>query len=318
MTSVQGSVVAHSVQPTAFQGLPEPTEESVAAYRRMPYEQFLQTSYWAAIREHVLLTIGKCQTCSSREFLKVHHNTYDHHGSEHTHLEDLVVLCERCHQYFHRFEKVGNQIPPLYSAASLDNFQVPGNENPTARRELTTVLLAVKQFVRDFPNTKRPGLLLIGETGIGKTHLAVAALRAIIERGADGRFVDYHDLASRLGSGYKDEQAVSADLEVARNVEVLLLDDLGGYRPKDAIEDAIAGLVKHRCNGLKPLIATTNFPDPDAGSVTIQRAGLDKPEYRRTLTEVIGPGARSRLFEMCTVIRMPLVEDYRVRKGKQF
>ena len=36
------------------------------------------------------------------------------------------------------------------------------------------------------------------------------------------------------------------------------------------------------------------------------------------LAEQIGARARSRLFEMCTVIRMPLIEDYRVRRGKQF
>ena len=59
-------------------------------------------------------------------------------------------------------------------------------------------------------------------------------------------------------------------------------------------------------------------PEFSAGSITIQRSGLDKPEYRRTLAEQIGARARSRLFEMCTVIRMPLIKDYRVRKGKQF
>jgi len=36
--------------------------------------------------------------------------------------------------------------------------------------------------VRDFPNDARPGLLLIGEPGTGKSHLAVAALRKIVER----------------------------------------------------------------------------------------------------------------------------------------
>jgi DNA replication protein DnaC len=44
----------------------------------------------------------------------------------------------------------------------------------------------------------------------------------------------------------------------------------------------------------------------------------NKKEYRRTLAEAIGERARSRLFEMCTVLRMPLTEDYRVQKGKLF
>ena len=61
------------------------------------------------------------------------------------------------------------------------------------------------------------------------------------------------------------------------------------------------------------------MPDADAGSTVVQKSlALDKVEYRRTLAEQIGPRARSRLFEMCTVIRMPQVEDYRVRKARTF
>jgi hypothetical protein len=55
------------------------------------------------------------------------------------------------------------QIPPLYQHASFDNFVVPGPDNPIARRELTNVLLAAKNYVRDFPQREPPGLLLIGE-----------------------------------------------------------------------------------------------------------------------------------------------------------
>jgi len=38
--------------------------------------------------------------------------------------------------------------------------------------------------------------------------------------------------------------------------------------------------------------------------------------HRKTLNEVIGVRARSRLFEMCRVVRMPAVEDYRMRRGR--
>jgi DNA replication protein DnaC len=213
-----------------------------------------------------------------------------------------------------------SQIPPLYRKSSFDNFVVPGNENPTARRELTTVLLAVKQFVRDFPNEKRPGLLLIGETGCGKTHLAVAALREIIAKGFEGLFCNYQTLLNNIKAGY-DAASNSSNREAYRTAleaDVLLLDDLGANRTTDWVEDTINSIVTFRCDNRKPLLATTNMPDPDAGSVTVQRSGLDKPEYRRTLAEQIGARARSRLFEMCTVIRMPLIEDFRVRKGRQF
>jgi DNA replication protein DnaC len=41
-----------------------------------------------------------------------------------------------------------------------------------------------------------------------------------------------------------------------------------------------------------------------------------KVDYRTSLAERIGARARSRLFEMCKVIRMPLVEDYRLRRSQ--
>lgn len=213
------------------------------------------------------------------------------------------------------------QIPPLYQNASFDNFVVPGPDNPIARRELTNVLLAVKNFVRDFPSETRPGLLLIGEPGTGKTHLAVAALRRIVEKGFEGLFCDYQNLLDRIRSGY-DAASNSSDREayrVALDSEVLLLDDLGAHRVTDWVEDTITSIITSRCNNRKALIATTNLPDADAGSAMVDRGNaLGRPEYRTTLAERIGPRARSRLFEMCTVIRMPLVDDYRLRKARTF
>ena len=46
--------------------------------------------------------------------------------------------------------------PAALPEASFENFVVPGPENPIARRELTNVLLAVKNFVRDFPMSAVP------------------------------------------------------------------------------------------------------------------------------------------------------------------
>jgi len=212
------------------------------------------------------------------------------------------------------------QIPPLYRNASFENFVVPGPDNPIARRDLTTVLLTVKNFVRDFPNDSRPGLLLIGEPGTGKTHLAVAAMRKIIEKGFECLFWDYQTLLDRIRSGY-DAAANYSDKEAYRQAldsEILLLDDLGAHRVTDWVEDTVTSIVTSRCNNRKALIATTNLPDGDAGSPLTEKSALGKPEYRISLSERIGSRARSRLFEMCTVVRMPLIEDYRVRKARTF
>jgi DNA replication protein DnaC len=156
----------------------------------------------------------------------------------------------------------------------------------------------------------------MGDPGSCKTHLAVAAVRAIMAKGFEGLFFDYQNLFDRIRSGYDSSSNVSdrEAYKVAMDTEVILLDDLGAHRVTDWVEDTVTSIITSRCNQRKALIATTNLIDPEAGYVTYERTPSGKVDYRTTLTDRIGPRARSRLFEMCRVIRMPLVEDFRMRR----
>jgi len=73
-----------------------------ATIKAIPYKEFLLTRYWLAVRMTVLkIAHFKCSLCASKKALNVHHKTYQSHGSEASHLEDLAVLCYNCHAKFH-------------------------------------------------------------------------------------------------------------------------------------------------------------------------------------------------------------------------
>ncbi len=201
-------------------------------------------------------------------------------------------------------------IPPLYRSASVENFILPA-DNPVARPKLAKVLLDVRGYVREFPAVPQPGLLFIGSPGSGKTHLAVAALRGLIGKGHEGVFFDFQTLLNQIRSGY-DQASGSMDREAYRtalDAEVLVLDDLGAHRVTDWVEDTVTSIITHRCNNRRATIATTNLDKVGRGD----RSPTDIYS-KYSLAERIGMRAYSRLFEMCKVVEMPEVEDYRFKK----
>jgi DNA replication protein DnaC len=200
-------------------------------------------------------------------------------------------------------------IPKRYEHCTLENYET---NFPSSHRSLGAAHLRARKFVESYPlETAGTGLLLTGSIGVGKTHLAVGILQALVsERGATGLFYDYRDLLKQIQNSY-NAQVRETELEILRPVfeaEVLVLYELGASKPTDWVWDTVAHILNTRYNDRRTTIITTNYAN--AGPMEGSPKETGRTAREETLGDRIGERMRSRLQEMCVVVEMQ-GEDFR-------
>ncbi len=117
---------------------------------------------------------------------------------------------------------------------------------------------------RHLPAPPRPAaatLVLYGPVGTGKTGIAHATLRSLVDLGHHGTFTATRDLLDDARDAYRDNRR-PALLDRAATTPVLVLDDLGAERSTPWAVELLAGVVDRRHAHQLPTITTSNH-DPD-------------------------------------------------------
>ncbi len=195
------------------------------------------------------------------------------------------------------------RIPRRYEHCSIHNFY-------NVEQELSKffALGEARRLIEEYPLEGREagrGLLFIGAVGVGKTHLATAILRELIERyGVRGLFYQFGALLKEIQNSYNPVSQTSelAVLQPVFDAEVLVLDELGASKPTDWVRDTMMQIINTRYNDRRLTIFTTNYLDDRENEKT------------ETLEDRVGTRLRSRLYEMCATVRIE-GEDYRRRQA---
>jgi DNA replication protein DnaC len=211
-----------------------------------------------------------------------------------------ICSCRIARQALRRLERAN--IPRRHEHVTFADYDT----NPrTIHESLRDAHQKAVKFVDDYPEkTEGRGLIFVGLAGLGKTFLAVAILRCLIEelKCSDGLFCDYGDLLKQIQNSYnsRSETTEYALLRPVLEAEVLVLDDLGSTKPTAWVWDTVAHVLNSRYNHKRTTIITTNFANcPPAADGQGDALG-----------DRIGERMRSRVSEMCMSVPMQ-GKDYR-------
>lgn len=201
-----------------------------------------------------------------------------------------ICSCRKLKSPQDRFTSV--RLPRRYDGFHFANYKA---QTPSQ----VAAFQYAQSLVKDYPAVDR-GLLLMGNVGVGKTHLAVSILKGLTERGFNCLFYEFGSLLKEIQDSYNPNTQTSelGVLAPVLNTDILVLDELGASKPTDWVRDTMAHIINSRYNDRKLTVFTTNYMDDR------------RNEREEVLEDRISTRLRSRLHEMCKTVLMD-GRDYR-------
>jgi DNA replication protein DnaC len=184
----------------------------------------------------------ECEECEDRGFL------------ENEEGEIYFCKCRKLKEARERIEKSG-----LAHRISENTFKSFKQDHQARVTAVNTCL----KYIADFKE-KKPSLILMGEVGSGKTHLAIAVANKLLSEYVV-KYVTYEQIRE-LKFCMNDREYYNQKISTFRQVQVLFIDDLfkGLEKNIDIAKaktelDIVYEIINYRYNNKKPMIITTEL-----------------------------------------------------------
>ncbi len=155
-----------------------------------------------------------------------------------------------------------SELGRIAQTQNFESFDLKYYKEGEERNSVAHHYNALKEFSESFDSSTEKSFLLLGGTGLGKTHLSTAVGVSVIKRGYD---VVYKTVQSVMDD-YQQVQFRGGDTDVISkyyDCDLLIVDDLGAEMATQFTVSCIYNLINTRMNKRKPTIFSTNLSAPE-------------------------------------------------------
>ena len=158
-------------------------------------------------------------------------------------------------------EEMSEEMP--LGTSRFDNFDLKyypdkDTEDGNPRRRMTKIFKTCYEYAYEFDPKTSGNLLFMGDAGLGKTHLTLAMVGKIIEKG----FVPVYGSAENLFSQIEKEKFTDGNrgaYDAMIKSDLLVIDDLGAEMVTSFSKSALYNLVNTRLLANRPTVINTNL-----------------------------------------------------------
>ncbi|MBQ2899100.1 MAG: ATP-binding protein, partial [Oscillospiraceae bacterium] len=173
------------------------------------------------------------------------------------------------------------------AACSFDNFSLEyyvdngASDGTNPRRKMQNYYNFCINYAKGFSNDS-PSIVMMGKTGLGKTHLSLSIAKTVTEGGFGVVYAPAQKLVSDLEREHFSFSGSDSAARKYAGCELLIIDDLGAEFPSQFTTAAIGNLINERLYENRPTIISTNLSGKELAERYSERtASRILGEYRK-------------------------------------
>lgn len=188
-----------------------------------------------------------------------------------------------------RYEKAG--VGKRYIGAELTASPQAGEQQAILVKRLLEVLNALKS------NTEAKSQLVTGGVGTGKTYLASALVKSVIDAGKSAKIAKVTEITRSIKDGWKTKGQTEGEIiDRLSNWDLLVIDELGIQFDSEMERIYLSDIVDNRYKEMRPTIFLSNFDVERLKPILGQRL-IDRIAQTSEITGLNYPSLRTKTGE---------------------